>query len=154
MIQRLQTIYLLFAALLTGSLLFAPYAEIISENGEVYLFDSGGFFIVGTQNPKLLFGSFPIVLLSLISVIFVLVTILLYKHRSRQILFSRLIIVILSALSVIIFYDLWRCIQLIPGNHALKIFLVFPLIAIILIYLAIKAIEKDEKLLKSANRIR
>jgi len=154
MIQRIQTIYFLITVLLIGLLLFVPIAEIVSMKGETFRFDSGGFYSEGTQNPKVLFGSFPIVLLCIISIIFLIVAIFQYNYRSRQIIFSKLIILIQLALLVIICLDVWRCVNLIQGNYKFEIYLVFPVIAIILTYLAIKAISKDEKLLKSANRIR
>jgi hypothetical protein len=154
MIQRMQTIYFLIAALLIGSLLFVPFVEIVSVMGEAYRFDSGGFYSEGVQNPKMLFGSFPIILLCIISIILIMTTIFQYRYRTRQIIFSKWIILILLALLAIICFDIWRCINLVPGSHELKIYILFPIIAVVLIYMAIKAIIKDEKLLKSANRIR
>jgi hypothetical protein len=113
-----------------------------------------GFYAEGLRNPIVIFGSIPIVLLCIISATFIIVTIFQYNRRTRQIAYSKFSMFLLIALSIIIFYNVWKCMQLIPGSHSMKVFLVFPLIAIILIYLAIKAILKDERLLKSVNRIR
>ena len=154
MIQRIQSIYLLFASLLIGSLFFVPFIEIVNVKGEVYLFDSGGLYQEGIQNPEVIFRSISLILLCIISVTFILVTIFQYNKRKRQIVFSKINILILLALSGIICYDVWRCIHIIPGNYSLKVYLFFPIIAIILVYLAIKAIIKDERLLKSVDRIR
>lgn len=154
MIQRLQTIYFLIAVLLIGSLFFVPFAEIVSAKSEIYRFDSNGFIIENSPNANLLFSNISYVILNVFSIIFLLITIFQYKHRSRQILFSRIIIFILLILLAINCFNLWRGINLVSGNLHLKIFFVFPLIAIVLISMAVKAIRKDEKLLKSANRIR
>jgi hypothetical protein len=154
MIQRVQTIYLLSAALLIGSLFFVPLVEIVNVKGEVYRFDSGGLVQEGIQNPQVIYRNLSIILLSIFSVVFILVTIFQYNKRKRQIAFSKLNIFILLALSGIIGYDVWRCVHIISGNYSLKVYLLFPLIAIILIFVAIKAIIKDERLLKSVDRIR
>ena len=154
MIQRIQSIYLLIASLLIGSLFFVPFIEIVNVKGEVYRFDSGGLYQEGIQNPEVIFGSLSLIILCSISVTFILATIFQYNRRVRQIAFSKFNIFILLALSGIICYDVWRCIHFAPGSYSLKVYLLFPLIAIILIYLAIRAIIKDERLLKSVDRIR
>jgi hypothetical protein len=154
MIQRIQTIYLLIAALLIGSLFFVPYAEIVNGKGGIYCFDSKGIYPEATQNSAIIIGSIPLVILCVISVIFILVTIFQYNNRVRQITFSKVNIFILLILSGLMCYDVWRGVELITGSYSIKIFLAFPLIAIVLIYLAIKAMIKDEKLLKSIDRIR
>ena len=154
MIQRIQTVYFLIAAFLLGSLFFVPFAEIVGQSGEIYRIDSGGFYSEGVNIPEFLFRSLHIVLLISISIVFLLLTIFQFKHRSKQMLLSKLIIFILLLLTVLIGFDLSRCINMVQGNYSLKIYLAFPLIAIILVYIGIKAIKKDEKLLKSSNRIR
>ncbi len=154
MIQRIQTVYFLIAAFLLALLFFVPFAEIVGPNGEIYHIDCGGFYSEDANMHKFLFRSLHVVLLIAISIVFTLLTMFQYKQRSRQIQFSGMIILILLVLTILNGLDLWRGINMVQGSYSLKIFLVFPLIAIILIYLAIKAIKKDEKLLKSVNRIR
>jgi hypothetical protein len=154
MIQRIQSIYLLIASLLIGSLFFVPLVEIVNMKGEVYRFDTEGLYQEGLQNPEVIVESLSIIILCIINVIFILVTIFQYNNRKRQIVFAKLNIFILLALSGIICYNVWRCVHYISGTYSLRFYLLFPLIAIILIYLAIKAIIKDERLLKSVDRIR
>jgi hypothetical protein len=154
MIQRLQTVYFLIAIVLIGSLFFVPFAEIVNAKEEIYRFDSQGLYIANSQTPNILFGNIPFMILNLSCIILLLVTIFQYKNRSRQILFCRIIILILLTIVAINGFNLWRYINLFPGNYQLKICLVFPVIAIVLIFMAMKAIKNDEKLLKSANRIR
>lgn len=154
MIQRIQTIYFLIAALLVGSLFFVPFAEIINAKGEIYRFDASGFYMEGSQGHEMIIGGLPVVFLCIISALFILVTIFQFNKRPRQIKFSKLNIFILLILCGLVYCNLWRGIYLITGSHSLKIYLAFPLIAIVLIYLAIKAIRKDQELLKSIDRIR
>ena len=154
MIQRIQTIYLLIAVLLIGALFFVPYAVISDGMGAIYHFDASGFYSESAPKAGLIMTSMSIVALCAISVLFIMVTIFQFKNISRQIIFSRLNILIVIALFGLLSYNTWQCTKLITGNYSLKISLTFPLIAIILIYLALKAIKRDEKLLKSINRIR
>jgi hypothetical protein len=154
MIQRIQTVYLLIAALLVGLLFFVPFAEIVNGKGEIYRFDASGFFLMGTQSHEFIIGGLPVIALCVISTLFIVVTIFQYNNRAHQVTFSKLNIFMLLVLCGIIYYNVWRCLNLITGNHSLKIYLAFPLIALILIYLAIKAIRKDQELLKSIDRIR
>lgn len=154
MIQRIQTVYFLIAALLVGSLFFIPFAEIVNAKGEIYRLDASGFYMEGSQSHELIIGGLPVVFLCIISALFILVTIFQFNKRPRQITFSKLNIFILLVLCGIIYYNVSRCLNLITGSHSLKIYLAFPLIAMVFIYLAIKAIRKDQELLKSIDRIR
>jgi len=84
----------------------------------------------------------------------ILVTIFQFKNIARQATFSRINILIVIVIFGLISYDVWECTKLITGSYSMKIALAFPLIAMVLIYMALKAIKKDEQLLKSINRIR
>jgi hypothetical protein len=154
MIQRIQTIYLLIATLIIGTLFYVPYAEISNGMGAIYCFDAKGFYPESAPNAGLIMTSMPIVVLCAISVLFILVTIFQFKNLARQATFSRINILILIILLGLISYDVWKCTKLITGSYSMKIALAFPLIAMVLIYMALKAIKKDEQLLKSINRIR
>jgi hypothetical protein len=154
MIQRIQTLYFLIAAILIGLFLFVPYIEIVSFNGEVLQLDASGFHSDGTKNSQVLFSSTPISLLCIFCVIFIIATIFQYNRRTRQIRLSKLIILIILVLLAIIGFYIWRSISMVQGNYGLKIFLAFPVIAILFLYLANRAIMNDIKLLKSADRVR
>jgi hypothetical protein len=75
-----------------------------------------------------------------------------YKKRIRQIRVAVFTIVLLLGLFGIFFYFTYAGFE--GAKVAFKIPVAFPLIAIILDYLAIRAIGKDEALIRSLNRIR
>ena len=154
MIQRIQTVYLLIAEILIGALFFVPFAEIAGKEGSIYRSDIKGIYLEGVQKSEIIYSSLPLVLLWAVSLILILVTILLYKNRILQMRISTINIFILLGLGGLIYYYVWSGAKLLMGVYSLTIYLVFPVIAAILIYLAIRAISKDELLVRSIDRIR
>lgn len=147
MIQRIQTVYLLISALLTGLLFLLPFAEI-AQDGVIYLFNYKGIVLDGTVKEN----GFSISVL--IGIILALhgVAIQSFKNRIRQmriVVFSILLMVGLFGL-----FFFFTSYTFSDANISYKISMVFPLVAIILDYLAIRAIGKDEALIRSIDRIR
>jgi hypothetical protein len=154
MIQRIQTVYLLIAEILIGILFFVPFAGITGKDGINYLFDIKGLSLDGIVKTDMASGSMPLILVWVLSMILIVVTIFMYKNRKQQIRFSIVTIFILLGFGSLIFYSVLSNARLLPGSHSFRIFIVFPVIATILIYLAIRAIGKDERLVRSIDRIR
>ena len=81
-----------------------------------------------------------------------LVTIFLYKNRKRQLWIVRILLLVFILVLVYIFYIQWQA-----NNFRDKMAAVIYLITVvsgILASLAIRAIRKDEKLVRSADRLR
>ena len=156
MIQRIQTVYLLIAEMLIGILFFVPFGEITAKEGSIYLFDIKGIYLEGIQKPEIINNSLPLLIFILwaASLILVFATIFLFKNRILQMRLSTINIFILLGLGGLIFYNVWSSAKILSGIYSLTIYLVFPIIASILIYLAIRAIAKDELLVRSIDRIR
>jgi hypothetical protein len=132
MIQRIQTVYLFLIFGLMATMPFLPVATIkISE-----------ILSVDVKLWETLLASFA-----------ALAAIFLYKNRKIQLIVCYAIVGLLLLSNVFIFFDLW-------GNSReenlllFKAPIVFPFFAIILDILAIAAIRKDEKLVRSADRLR
>lgn len=147
MIQRIQTLYLLVSAILVTLLFTLPFAEIAS-NGVVYLFNFKGILLDGVLKEN------GIAISILIGIILGLhgFAMLSYKNRVRQlrvIIFSILLLIGLFGLFFFFTYYSFS-----GADISFKLSMVFPLIAIILDYLAIRAIGKDEALIRSIDRIR
>ena len=154
MIQRIQTIYLLIAEILIGTLFFVPFAKIAAKEGGIYRFDINGVIYEGVQRPETLSNSLPLIILCAVSLTIVLITIFLYKNRMLQMRLCTINIFVLLGLGSLIYYYVSESAKLLSGIYSFTIFLLFPLIAAILIYLAIRAIKKDEMLVRSIDRIR
>lgn len=147
MIQRIQTVYILVAALLTGTLFKLKFADI-SVNNELFTFTSQGIFNDG----GMVFNGLPILIFIGIISLLHLVTIFLFKKRILQIRLLVFTIILLLGLFGMFFYFVYSGFE--GAKVAFKIPVAFPLVAVILDYLAIRAIGKDEALIRSLNRIR
>jgi hypothetical protein len=154
MIQRIQTVYLLIAEILIGILFFVPFAGISGKDGSIYRFDLKGLSLDGILKSEIASGSMPLILLWAVSMILIVVTIFMYKNRKQQIWFSIITIFILLGFGSLIFYFVLSNAKLLAGSHSFRIFMIFPVIAAILSYMARRAIGKDEMLVRSIDRIR
>ena len=147
MIQRIQTVYIFTAALLTGLLLKLDFAEL-AVKGELYIFNANGII----SDDQVLFNGLPILgFIGLITLLH-LIIIFLYKKRILQIRILGFTMVLLLGLVGVMLYFLYAAFE--GAEVVFKIPIVFPVIAFILDYLAIRAIGKDEALIRSLNRIR
>ena len=123
------------------------FAEIAS-GGDYYIFSAKGI----TSGEDVIFNGLPItIFIGLITVLH-LIIIFLYKKRILQIRLLAFTIVLLIGLTGLIIYFLYAGFDKV--NVVFKIPTVIPLVAVILDYLAIRAIGKDEALVRSINRIR
>lgn len=136
MLQRIQTIYLFLAALVSAGLIFVFN---IGENaaGEA----------VFAQDILVVFGLF------LASAALSLVTIFLFKNRKLQFVLGRLNIILnLILLGLFVYWSLN-----VSGESNISekgIGMLIPIISIVFLVLANKAIKKDEDLVKSVDRLR
>ena len=136
MIQRIQSIYLFIAALVSAGLLFAIPVYSTEAGDPVYAVDK-------LELVALFFGS---ALLSLI-------TIFLFKNRKLQFVLGRLNIILNFILLGVLVYQS----QILSGGAAAPekgIGMLIPIISIVFIALANKAIKRDEDLVKSVDRLR
>mgnify|MGYP000491469537 CR=1 FL=1 len=143
MIQRVQTVYLLMASIISGVLIlvFNLWETIEKSIFALDLFKSESNLL------KL------IPLLFLVSAILAFVAIFIFKNRKLQFVIGRFTILInLILLGLLIYVSLT-----LPGEASVSekgIGMFIPILAILLLVLANKAIKKDEDLVKSADRLR
>ncbi|HEY3369557.1 MAG TPA: DUF4293 domain-containing protein [Prolixibacteraceae bacterium] len=147
MIQRIQTVYLLISALLVGCLFLLPFAEIAKE-GAVYLFNFKGILLDGTLKEN---GASISILIGIIMALHG-VAILSFKNRIRQIRLTVFSILLMLGLFGMFFFFTYYSFS--EAQISFKATILFPVVAIILDYLAIRAIGKDEALIRSIDRIR
>ena len=136
MIQRIQSIYLFLAALISGVI---PWVIPMYSTNE-------GIAVYAHENPVLLS-------LFLGSAILSIITIFLFKKRQHQFVLGRLNIILNFVLLGVLVYQS----QILSGGAAASekgIGMISPLISIVLIALANKAIKRDEDLVKSVDRLR
>lgn len=136
MIQRIQSLYLFISALLSALMpMFFPLWKD-AKDMPVY-FTSDTIYIIG-------FG---------LSTVMALICILLFKKRQNQFVLNRLNIILNFILIGLFVY---RTLNL-SGEASVSekgIAMFVPLVTIVLLVLANKAIKKDEDLVKSVDRLR
>lgn len=147
MIQRIQTVFVLVAELLIALLYMLKFADL-SVNGELHTFTAKGIF----NGETLVFNGLPLMIFIGLIVLLHLAIIFMYKKRIRQIRMLVFTIILLLGLFGMFFYFTYAGFS--GANVAFKIPVVFPLVAIVLDYMAIRAIGKDEALIRSMDRIR
>jgi hypothetical protein len=155
MLQRIQSIYLFLAGLAILALFLFPLAHnVYVNNTPINIAATGTYQDVNGQ--QVLTNHFvALTAVTAIIGLIPLIIIFLYKNRKQQITFCY------SAILVIIGYSFWLAqaakavtggVTLAPANFGIGLFLC-PL-SILLLILAIKGIQRDEKLIKSADRLR
>lgn len=136
MLQRIQTIYMIISAALLG-VLYLWFPIIVSEEGTV---------VVRNDEPimlGLIFGSILLVFISIFS----------YKKRKSQFVINRLNIILnFFLLGVFVYRSLTLSGETLVSEKGIGVFL--PIISIVFLVMANKAIKKDEDLVKSVDRLR
>lgn len=147
MIQRIQSIYILIAEVLIATLLGIKLADL-SVNGEVLEFFAKGIL----KGEEVVFNGLPILIfIGLITLLHIII-LFMYKKRVLQIRLLVFTIILLLGLFGMFFYFAYAGFD--GAKVAFKIPVAFPIVAVILDWLAIRAIGKDEALIRSLNRLR
>ncbi len=153
--QRIQTVYLVLVAVLSATLLFFPVAGLHhGDEGSVFELNVKGISLVTSQGPELLNGAWVLTAITVLIPLLSVVTILLFKKRILQIRLVIFTLVLLAGYYGLLFIYLWQYGKVLEASMYLEIIASFPLICIVLDVLALRAIGRDEALVKSLNRIR
>ena len=152
MIQRIQSLYLLAVAALMTTAVLTPLAYFAAGAQEYLLY---AFSLKGGEVP---YSTIYMGVVVALAAIVPFVTIFLFKNRTLQIRLCavELVLLIGSAVFMAIYYYLGSRMfaQLEFSAQGIRIAIIFPLVALILDYLALRAIFKDEMLVRSLDRIR
>ena len=155
MIQRIQTVYLLLIVVLSAFTIFAPVAGLIGTGDTIrYILNFNGISMIENSSATMVMNTWALSAISVIIPVVALVSIFLYKKRMLQIRLSIFNTVIMTGYYGLLFIYLWQASGSLKADWYLEIVSAFPLICIILNVLSIRAIGKDEALVKSLNRLR
>lgn len=136
MLQRIQTIYLIVSGLIMGAL-YMWYPTIKSMEGLV---------VIERDEPlilALIFGTIVLIIISIIS----------FKKRKLQFVLNRLSIISnFVLLGVFVYRSLSLSGETLVSEKGIGV--LFPVISIVFLVLANKAILRDEDLVKSVDRLR
>ncbi|MGB3591553.1 MAG: DUF4293 domain-containing protein [Nonlabens sp.] len=136
MIQRIQTIFLFLAAACSGGLIFLVSLFVDGEGNEVVAMDEGTYFGVFVT-----------------SAVLALFAVFLYNNRKLQTVINRLNIILnFILLGVFVYRALMVSGATAVAEKGIGMFI--PILTIVLLVLANRAIRKDEMLVKSVDRLR
>ena len=154
MIQRIQSIFLFLACLVTGGLITDPVQlATISEGGVGTNVESESVLADGIFH-----STDHILLLAMIgiNILIILISIFMYNKRSLQLMLARVGVAISFIFILLSGFLFYQAFQLLAKGTELTIEYgaLFPVISIVLLMLAIKFIGKDDKLVRSMDRLR
>lgn len=137
MIQRIQTLYLLLAAIIAGGLPFV--FSLWTNNDGVEVFAKDNMIYLG------LFAGV---------VILAIIAIFMFKNRQSQFVLNRLNIILNFILLGLFVYRSLSLSGEASDVSEKGIGILLPIFSIVFLVLANKAIKKDEELVKSVDRLR
>ncbi len=158
MIQRIQTVYLSLAFIAIAVLFAFPLAQFFAEDG-THIFSVTGLknMVPGEPNAfnNLIF--LPLIIVAVGIGFISAFSIFQYKNRSFQVKLTNIGVLSSIALIMGIFFlyipIIEKKINIVPDySHAYGIY--FPLLSLVFMVLANRAIKRDEKLVRSADRLR
>ncbi|MBN1598218.1 MAG: DUF4293 domain-containing protein [Bacteroidales bacterium] len=153
MIQRVQTLFLLVATILSALVVFVPISEMMLPNGDVAKLYSTG--LKNLNSSEVLYQTFPILILGLATSLLSLITIFIYQRRTIQMrlcVYNILLLLFMAILFAYYYFDIRNKLEV--QMHSFSYTLVIPLVNIILIFQAFRAIRRDDLLIKSYDRLR
>lgn len=170
MIQRIQSIYLLIVSILMLFMLVSPIVEIEVEKKdsvnettgakEIVVFRNYGAKRLIKDQSEILIHTIPVTILICIIGLISFFNIFFYAARSLQMRICIFNMLLLAGLTGLIYYYFTFIKKQINAGeleiigHTLKISVIFPVISIILTYLAFRSVRRDELLVKSYERLR
>lgn len=154
MIQRIQTVFLLIATMLLIFVVSFPIAEFV-RNTDQAIFELGfKGLIEESADGTIEFYTLPLSILIALCLAITVFTIFLYKKRIFQIRLSVANIVLLIGLQGLMYYYVRAAQLALPASVSYKLFFIFPLVAAILVFLALRGVARDEALIRSLDRLR
>ena len=151
MIQRIQTIYILLAALFMVLFYLLPIATFITDD---FAFEFFNCHLTHPDDAKSLVTLIPLAILPSITVLISVISILLFKKRKIQMHLCKInMLLIATTIIVGVFYFL-KIADLVDGSVQYGFAVIFPLLAFVTTAMANSAIKKDDDLVRSADRIR
>ncbi|GAB5539456.1 MAG: DUF4293 domain-containing protein [Salibacteraceae bacterium] len=151
MLQRIQSLYILLALICLGIGLVLPWSSY-AVNGAEYVLTGASSNVSGVSHLPLTFAL-------IVGIVLMIVTVILFRNRAQQMRLINItwvqIIVIVGMFALVHYRDI-EALTLNGVDPELNYGLapVLPLVAAILLWMAKRAIKKDEDLVKSVDRLR
>lgn len=172
MIQRIQTLYLFVVVVLFATMVATPLLDFkinnvkldvenkeqakpdvkVTKDVKVYQMTYKG--IVDKESGDMLISTSLVTLYEIVVAVIALITIFLYKNRGSQIKLTIFNMVLQVGFYMVVAVYMYTAYKYANTDFDFHLPIVFPLISLILSYLAFRAIVKDDLLVKSLGRVR
>ncbi|HNS16608.1 MAG TPA: DUF4293 domain-containing protein [Bacteroidales bacterium] len=161
MIQRIQTVYLIIAFLAIILAFFFPVAAYTyGDSIDTYL-GTVSFFLYGLEKqPDTLEVSYkflfymPLIIISVLILVLIALGIFQFRKRLRQLRSVNFAILLNIVLIVLFFFYTDKLSKDLAIQTVYRLGSVFPLISLVFLVLAMYGIKKDERLVRSLDRLR
>jgi hypothetical protein len=156
MIQRIQSVYLVLIAMLSAITVVLPVADLINSASNLnYLIDIRGISLIKPTGEAVLQSTtWTMTSFALVIGVLAIIALFSFKKRVKQIRLCVMNFIFMIGYYILMLIFIWMACSQLGADWHLRFTVVLPLISMILNYLAIGAIGKDEKLVKSLDRLR
>ena len=155
MIQRVQSLYLSLTTLLSLLFLDGSFLNFINKSGSVIKVTFSGIVRnSGGQGLELIQKLLPLTALIVLIPVFSIVTIFVYKNRKIQLWLGLSVIILICGFIIVSIFYSWFVIrefgaEIVPGFK-----MAIPVLMLVFAVLAYRGIKKDDRLIKSYDRLR
>ena len=158
MIQRIQTIFLAIVVILGVLFSFAPILEFTGYEFS-YLMNAYKTIVIGNEDGEIIAKNMGVGVMQGLIFLVALSAIFSFKNRSLQIKLCKLnILLIALQIAAIVMYSDTVKTAIGPNIEdvlvSYKFGSIIPVLSLVLTYLAIRFIKKDDKLVRAADRLR
>lgn len=155
MIQRIQSVYLLLTTLISILFLNGSIFKFVDKSASLIKLTFANIVkVTGTGGSEMIGSVIPVSVLLILIPILALVTIFLYKKRSIQLLLTKILIVLVIIFILTLAYYSYLIVVRHSGSISADFKMILPLLMLLFSILAYRGISKDDRLVKSYDRLR
>ena len=136
------------------SMFLFPLAEMADQRGEFYYFDLTGIYEGTGATSVKIEPVFPLRFLVIVTAVLSFMTIFFFKRRILQIRICIFNIMMHIGFYALFFFYYFHARSRLDIIADFKMTVIFPVIAVILVFLATRGIRRDEMIVRSYDRIR
>ena len=152
MIQRIQSIFLFVSLCFLVPMFFAPVAVLVYETGEILTFNLTGFYLTEAEVTLCISNQYSLMFFGILICALNLMTIFMFRRRVLQLRLCIYNILLLTGLTGVVLFVLYTVPNVLSVSFGLPA--VFPVVSIILHYLAFRGIRRDELMVQALSRLR
>jgi hypothetical protein len=156
MLQRIQSLYMVIAVVASAMLFFFPVAKYNHDvQGTYVLFVSGLKYMIEPPIIVNFWLTFPMLLFTVLSILLTIVAIFIFKKRMIQLWMVNISFLLNITLIILVFLYYTSHFEKQLNTLASYQFGIFlPIVSLICLVMASRAIRKDEALVRSSDRLR